>query len=157
MDDAEGVTQQTTSSATPSPAPSGTSGTGEWSAFTEAPLAWICILDCLVQRPTAWHSEYPPPIGSAVRNSPNKDVLQAVFLPSYLEDSENFSIYEEFKVLGKNIRLEVAAVVPPQLATAYGGRRWLDEWTPPPRNRGIINKHRLTLLDAVLVELRAIH
>ena len=128
------LTQQTTSLATPSPAPSGTPGTGEWSAFTEAPLAWTCILDCLVQRPIAWHSECPPPIGSAVRNSPNKDVLQAVLLPSYLEDSENYSTCEEFKVLGKNVRLEVAAVVPPQLATAYGGRRWLDEWMPPPRN-----------------------
>ena len=65
-------------------------------------------------------------------------------------------MYEDWKVLGKGIQIEVVAALPPQLVTAFGGRRWLDEWVPPPRNRQVITRLRNTLMDAVLVTLRSL-
>ena len=52
--------------------------------------------------------------------------------------------------------MEIVAAVPPQLATPVGGRRWLDEWIPPQRNKQQINKLRATLFDAILTTLRAL-
>ena len=69
---------------------------------------------------------------------------------------DDLTLYEEFTVVGKDVRFHMAAVAPPQLATAFGGRRWLDEWVPPLRNCNAINKLRLTLFDAILVALRVV-
>ena len=77
-------------------------------------------------------------------------------LPSHIEDMDDLVIYEEWKVLGKGICIEITAALPPQLATAFGGRRWLDEWIPPPRNKQVVTRLRTTLMDAVLSALRAV-
>ena len=58
--------------------------------------------------------------------------------------------------MGKAIYLSIVAALPPQLATPFGGRRWMDEWTSPPRNRMLITKYRFTLFDAILTTLRSL-
>lgn len=68
----------------------------------------------------------------------------------------DLTMYEGWEVFGRGIQIEVVAALPPHLLTAFGGRRWLDEWVPPPRNRQVITRLRNTLMDAVLVTLRSI-
>ena len=64
------------------------------------------------------------------------------------------SIHENGKAIVKEVSITIVAAVPPQLITPFGGRRWLDEWIPPPRNKQQINRLRATLLDAILTTLR---
>ena len=35
----------------------------------------------------------------------------------------DLTMYEDWKVLGKGIQIEVVAALPPQLVTAFGGRK----------------------------------
>ena len=62
-----------------------------------------------------------------IQNAPQKETATAIFLPSHIEDMNDLTMYEDWKVLGKGIQIEVVAALPPQLVTAFGGRRWLDE------------------------------
>ena len=68
----------------------------------------------------------------------------------------DLTIYEDWKVLGGGLQIEDVAALPPQLVTAFGGRRWLNEWVPPPRNKQVITRLRNTFMDAVLVTLRSL-
>ena len=117
---------------------------------------WDAVLNLRVPRTHVCIASTGGPAESSVRNAASRQTIQSVFLPSFLEDMDDLTLYEEFAVVGKDVRFHMAAVVPPQLATAFGGRRWLDEWVPPPRNRNTVNKLRLTMFDAILVALRAI-
>ena len=80
----------------------------------------------------------------------------AIFLPSSIEDMDVLSVYENWKAIGQEVSIAIVAAVPPQLITPFGGRRWLDEWIPPPRNKQQINRLRATLFDAILTTLRAL-
>ena len=59
-------------------------------------------------------------------------------------------------MLGKEITIEVVAALPPQLATPFGGRRWLGEIIPHPRNKQVITRLKYILLDGVLATLGAL-
>ena len=63
--------------------------------------------------------------------------------------------YESFVVGGKNLRLTCDTVLPPPLVTAMGGRRWLEAYSPPPRSKAVQKRFRTTLMDGMLVVLRA--
>ena len=69
---------------------------------------------------------------------------------------DDLSVYEDWKAVGKEVSIAISAAVPPQLITPFGGRRWLDEWIPPPRNKQQIHRLRATLFDAILITLRAL-
>ena len=82
--------------------------------------------------------------------------VPCIYVPSWIEDDNDLDEYERYVVQGKAVTLRSAAVVQPPLVKALGTRRWLEEYTPPPRNQAIRKRYRLTVLDAVLVLLRSL-
>ena len=111
-----------------------------------SPPMWKPVLHQKVGRTTV----------TSVGSRPTREQLMALFLPSSIKDMEDLDVYEDWKAVGKEIYLSVAAALPPQLATPFGGRRWLDEWVPPPRNKQQTTRHRATLFDAILLTLRSL-
>ena len=75
-------------------------------------------------------------------------------LPGAISDAEKLDAYEDFTFIGKQFRLETGVVATPPL-DPYGGRRWLEEYQSPPRNKVVVKKFRSTYLDAVICALRA--
>ena len=49
------------------------------------------------------------------------------------------------------------ALVLPHLASALGGRKWLEEFAPAPRNKQVQRRIRNAYIDSVLAVLRALH
>ena len=76
-------------------------------------------------------------------------------LPGAISDVEKLDAYEDFAFLGRQFRLETGVVATPPLVDPYGGRRWLEEYQSPPRNKVVVKKFRSTYLDAVICALRA--
>ena len=66
----------------------------------------------------------------------DKEIPMAL-LPSFSEDAVELDALDDYLVLGKGIRLKSAVALQPPLFTAFGARRWLEEYTSPPRNKVI--------------------
>ena len=75
-------------------------------------------------------------------------------IPNFVEELEELDKLDGHQVIGKNVSLKVEAVIQPQVLTTTLGRRWLETYTPPPRNKQVQKRFRLTLLDGVLVVCR---
>jgi len=75
-------------------------------------------------------------------------------VPSFVENVEDLDRYQGYQVRGKGIHLKGEVVIPPQVLTPKLGKRWLEEFSPPPRNKSVQRRFRLTVLDAVLACLR---
>ena len=59
-------------------------------------------------------------------------------------------------VAGKGIRLETKVVLRPVIITPNEGRRWMEEFVPAPRTKGVDKRIRLTLFDGILLLGRAV-
>ncbi len=77
-----------------------------------------------------------------------------LMVPSFVEAVEDLDLLDKFRVLGKKVALEVCHVLQPQVVTPRLSRRWLEPYTPPPRNKQVVRRFRLTVLDGVLAVCR---
>ena len=75
---------------------------------------------------------------------------------SYAPSVLDVSYLESYVVRGQKVVLKTAVVIQPPLVTAFGVRRWLEEYSPPPRSKATQKRLRLTLIDSILAVARAL-
>ena len=83
------------------------------------------------------------------------NTLPSILLPNHVEHNASMEALENFSIVGKNIILKVEVVLQPPIVVPTLGRRWLEEYSPPPRNKAVQRKMRFALLDGILAGLRA--
>ena len=101
--------------------------------FTPEPIAFIGV----VQRPSSVGAPRP-----------------CLLIPSFVEEIEELDKFDKFRVVGKTVVLEVCHVLPSTVVTPRLSRRWLEPYSPPPRNKQVICRFRLTVLDGLLAVCR---
>ena len=84
------------------------------------------------------------------------DVFPALFVPSFLEESDDTNSMLDLTVTGVDCQLKVEAVLTPQVGSALGVSRWLEPFQKGPWSKKDLKKGRLMLADGVLALLRSI-
>jgi len=93
-------------------------------------------------------------LARAGRTSPQE--TPAVFLPSIVGHAQPLDQFDNYTLLGKELFIKAAITLQPPLILPTLGRKWLEEFVSPPRNKAVQRKMRFALLDGVLCLLRAI-
>ena len=70
--------------------------------------------------------------------------------------AENLERLDEYIVRGKGIVLKSGVTLQPPIVLPSQGRLWLEEYVAGPRNEPTQRKMRRSMLDGVLVSLRAL-
>ena len=83
--------------------------------------------------------------------------FMAYVLPNAIADLDELNILDDLEFIGENVRISTGTVITPPLFSAFGGRKWLEEFTAPPRSKQIIKKLRSTYFDGVLCAIRALN
>jgi len=96
------------------------------------------------------------PVRAGVVQCPTSEShpLPCVLVPSFVEELSELDKLDGYRVLGKGIELKSEVTMQPQVLTTRMGRRWLEAYTPPPRNKQTCRRFRLTVLDGVLAVVR---
>ena len=97
----------------------------------------------------------PPSIRQCANRSTSTEFM-ALVLPGAVADLDELDSLEDLKFEGTDICIRTGTVITPPLFSAFGGRRWLEEFSAPPRPKQHVKKHRSTFLDGVLTAIRAL-